>query len=267
MGASVDTVTPTRRTVVRSAAWSVPVVAASMGAPAFAASPCATSYPWRLDWGDNTTDDAFTTTYSVVKPPGANTIHIGTAVVTGPPGSSPVTVVFKNSVVGTDRRDPTNLTVENGTTNIGGLGAQERGLLLWNTAILEGREASRQVVEVSFSREVTNLRFTITDIDSNNELWSSNDYRDQVELTGSRTALATRRGRTNFYVGGLGTPTSPWQMYNNDTATDDRADDRGNLAITYDGPLTSFQLDYWNASGRGQQAIFLSDLTFDALGC
>jgi hypothetical protein len=266
MGASVDTVTPTRRTVVRSAAWSVPVVAASIGTPAFAASPCATSYPWRLDWGNNTTDDAFTTTYSVVKPPGANTVHIGTAVVTGPPGTSPVTVTFKNSVVGADRRTATNLEVEN-TTDIGALGAQERGLLLWNTDIVAGRDASRQVVEVSFSRVVTDLRFTITDIDSNNQFGSGNDYRDQVELTGLRTAVATRRGRTGFYVEGAGTPSSPWQMYDDDVPADDSSDDRGNLAITYPGPVSGFQLDYWNAAGRGQQAIFLSDLTFDALGC
>jgi hypothetical protein len=262
----MSTTMPSRRTVVRTAAWTVPVVAASTAVPAYAASCGSTSYAWRLDWDNNTTSDAFTTSYSVAKPPGANAVHVGTAVVTGPSGSSPVTVTFRNSVVGADRRHPTNLTIES-TTNIGDLGAQERGLLLWNTNILEGRNASRQVVEVTFSRAVSNLRFTITDIDSNDAWGSGNDYRDQVELTGVRTAVATSRGGGNFYVVGSGTQASPWQMYDDDTAAGDSGDARGNLAVTYPGPVSSFQLDYWNSSGRGQQAIFLSDFTFDALGC
>jgi hypothetical protein len=266
MSSTLPSNMPSRRNVVRSAAWTVPVVAASTAVPAYAASCGSTSYNWRLDWQNNTTTDAFTTSYSVDKPAGANSVHVGTAVITGPPGSSAVIVTFKNSVVGTDRRHPTNMTVES-TTNIGNLGAQERGLLLWNTNILAGREASRQVVDITFSRAVSNLRFTITDIDSNNSPGSANDYRDQVELTGVRTGVATARGGGNFYVVGAGTQASPWQMYDNDTAAGDSADARGNLAVTYAGPVSSFRLDYWNSSGNGQQAIFLSDFTFDALGC
>lgn len=45
------------------------------------------------------------------------------------------------------------------------------------------------------------------------------------------------------------------------------ADNRGNLAVTYPGPVSSFRLDYWSSAGNGQQAVFLSDFTFDALGC
>lgn len=262
----MSTTVQSRRNVVRTVAWTVPVVAASTAVPAYAASCGSTSYAWRLDWADNTTSDAFTTSYSVAKPAGANAVHVGTAVVTGPSGSSPVTVTFRNSVVGADRRHATNLTVEN-TANIGNLGAQERGLLLWNTDILEGRNASRQVVEVTFSRAVSNLRFTITDIDSNDQRGSGNDYRDQVELTGVRTAVATSRVGGGFYVVGSGTQASPWQMYDDDIPAADSADDRGNLAVTYPGPVSSFRLDYWNASGNGQQAVFLGDFTFDALGC
>lgn len=255
---------PTRRNVVRSAAWTVPVVATSVAVPAFAASPCATSHAWRLDWGNNTTNDAFTTAYSVTK---TSAIHIGTATITGPAATSPVTVTFRNSVVGADRRHPTNLTVEN-TTDIGDLGAQERGLLLWNTNIVAGRDASRQVLEVTFSRSVSNLRFTITDVDS------SGGYRDRVELSGDRTGVANSRGGGNLYVEGNGTAgaetsstSGPWRMYANNVPANDSGDSRGNVAVTYNSPVTSFQLDYWNANGNGQQAIFLSDFTFDALGC
>ena len=41
----------TRRTLVRGAAWSVPVVAVAATAPAFAASPCSDRYSYLLNWG------------------------------------------------------------------------------------------------------------------------------------------------------------------------------------------------------------------------
>jgi hypothetical protein len=233
----MSTTLQSRRNVVRTVAWTVPVVAASAAVPAYAASCGSTSHAWRLDWANNTTSDAFTTSYSVAKPAGANAVHVGTAVVTGPSGSSPVTVTFRSSVVGADRRHATNLTIES-TANIGNLGAQERGLLLWNT-----------------------------DIDSNDQRGSGNDYRDQVELTGVRTAVATSRAGGGSYVVGSGTQASPWQMYDDDVPAADSADNRGNLAVTYPGPVSSFRLDYWSSAGNGQQAVFLSDFTFDALGC
>ena len=265
-----DLMLPSRRNVVRTAAWTVPVVATSITVPAYAASCASTTYDWRLDWQDNLPSDGFTTSYSVVKPNGANAVHVGTATIVGPAGSSPVTVTFRNSVVGTDRRHPTNLTVEN-TTDIGNLGAQERGLLLWNTNISAGRDANRQVLEVTFNRSVSNLKFTITDIDT-----SSGNYRDRVELSGNRTGVATSRpgnGNGTYVVGTgyAGTENNdsegPWRMYTNNLAADDSGDDRGNIAVTYNAPVTGFRLDYWNQSGTGQQAIFLSDFTFTATGC
>jgi hypothetical protein len=49
---------PTRRTVVRSAAWTVPVLATVAAAPAFAASPCAAQ---TIDFTSYTTGTAYTT--------------------------------------------------------------------------------------------------------------------------------------------------------------------------------------------------------------
>ena len=51
---------PSRRNVVRTAAWTVPVVAAAVGAPAFAASCGTTSYTWRLDWSNDNATEQFT---------------------------------------------------------------------------------------------------------------------------------------------------------------------------------------------------------------
>lgn len=236
----------------------MPAVAATVGAPAFAASCGSTTYDWRLDWGASTG-----LTYGTNK---TTPVHIGTAVITGPAGSSPITVTFTNSVVGADRRHPTNLTVEN-TFDIGDLGATEKGLLLWNTNILAGRDASRQVVTVTFSRPVTDLQFTITDIDSNDQNGSNSDYRDEIELSGTRTAVATSRGGGNFYVVGSGTSADPWHMYNDDTAASDSGDNRGNLQVAYTGSVSTFEMNYWNSRGNGQQAVFLGDFTFKSQGC
>lgn len=259
MGASVDTVTPTRRTVVRSAAWSVPAVAASMGAPAFAASPCATSYPWRLDW------NGASTSYPAAPTTNAQGVRTTTATITGPVGTSPMTVTFSSSVVGDDTRTNANLRVDAGSyPDVGGTGGT--GLLLQHQNIVAGRANSRQQVDITFGRSVSNLRFTITDIDSNDQFGNSNDFYDHVELSGVRTGVPTNRpGGT--YVIGSGVQGDAWRMYSQDLVALDNGSPNGNVAVTYSGAVQAITLVYYTSRGSGNQAIFLSDLTFDALGC
>jgi hypothetical protein len=255
---------PSRRNVVRSAAWAVPVVAASVGAPAFAASCGSTTYAYRLNWVTGTA--SYT---RVITGTGANRTMTGTATVSGPAGSTPVTVTFVNTVVGTDNRDSTNLTVPN-VTDIGNLGAAERGLRLYNNNVTSGRDASRQVTRVIFSRPVTNLRFTITDIDS-----TAGQWYDQLELSGTRTGTSTARdGQENNppygagpFLLGSGTAADPWRMHRDDHGADETNDDDGNLAVAYSGSVPEFEMTYWSSSGSGEQYIFLSDFTFSAAGC
>src|SRR6478672_464529 len=142
-----DMVNPSRRTVVRGAAWSVPVVAVAATAPAFAASPCATLYPFRLDWG--------TTPYSRASARNA-TATLSSA------GSTPLTVTFASTSSTTANvPDPNrNLTVPANTgtgttadpvvTSLGGRQG-ERGLMLYHQSSTVGRD-NRQDVVITFSR-------------------------------------------------------------------------------------------------------------------
>lgn len=264
----MSTATPSRRTVVRSAAWTVPIVAVSAAAPAYAASCGTTSYDFALNWA--------TVTYSTATTgAGATLTKTGTASVTGPTGSSAVVATFTSTSFGDDTRTANNLTVDAATyPNVGATGTT--GLLLQHQGISVGRNVSRQSLRIQFDRPVTGLVFTITDIDANNAAGNnqSGDFWDRVELTGNRTFTATGRGGANFYVVGTGVAGTennnsegPWRMYNNSTVALDNGDNSGNVKATYAAAVQDITLTYWNARGRGNQAIFLSDFTFTALGC
>lgn len=258
---------PSRRNVVRTAAWTVPVVAAAVGAPAFAASCGTTSAAYTLTW--NTVTYGTSTSGS-----GATLAKVGTATVAGPSGTTPVAVTFTSTNVGTDTRSADNLTVDASTyPNVGNSGST--GLLLQHRNIVVGR-GSRQEVAIHFSRPVTGLAFTISDIDANNAFGSnqSADFYDRVELSGSRSFTTTTRSGSNKYVIGTGVAGSennanegPWRMYNNSTVATDNGDTSGNVNVTYNGSVQDITLTYWNARGTGNQAIFLGTFTFTAMGC
>lgn len=253
MGVSMsDVIRPARRTVVRSAAWSVPVVAVGVSAPAFAASPCATTYPWRLDWGGSSTS------WSVVSASGVQT---GSAVIAGPAGTAPLTVTFRSVMTGTMRRDADNFALSHALTqtspvsNVGGLG-QGPGLNISHQAPIPSGSANAQEVSISFDRRVVDLSFVITDIDAQFGGWI-----DRIELTGTRTG-------TGANIQGDGTSGAPWMPTTYGNADNDSG--TRNLAVSYTSAIaanTPIVLKFWNWAGTTNQRIFLSDLTFDALGC
>jgi hypothetical protein len=228
-----------RRAVTAGAAWVTPLIVVGVAAPAFAAS-CVGAF--RLNWG--------TTAYSPVKP--ATGPHVGTATVTPTSGTAaPVVVTFSSTVNNTVTRDAANLTVPP-DTNIGNLGAGERGLSISHASPITAGTTNRQIVTIGFSRAVVGLSFTITDIDS-----SSGNWYDRVELTGVRTATPAT------HVIGAGTAASPWQYDDNNTNVG-ITNGNGNVLVTYPAAVTSIQLDYWSTVSNGNQRIFLGDFTFTA---
>lgn len=264
----MSTAMPSRRNVVRTAAWTVPVLAASVAAPAYAASPCDASYTWRLDWGNDQATDALTTSYPA-QPTTNGNARSATATITGPSGTAPMSVGFTSTTAGADTRTTNNLrVVSNGYGNVGDSGST--GLYLQHQGITSGRDDSRQEVLVTFGRTVYDLRFTITDIDSST---SGGGFYDHVELTGNRTGTPTRGGNGRWwnpffnYVEGDGTEASPWRMLDNSTVATDNGDDRGNIAVHYPGPVSGFTLTYYSTRGSGNQAIWLTDFTFTARSC
>lgn len=237
---------PSRRSFVRAAAWSVPVVSMGAAAPAFAAS-CNSFYDFRLDWGTTPTP---TTTY--VKNAATN---VGTASVTGPAGSVPIGVTFTSTFSNSpDRRATDNLTVPD-VTNIGGSGPDERGLLISHSSVGNSRD-TRQTVVINFARPVTDLAFTMTDVDSVNGAWF-----DRVELTGTRTGAYD-----TDYVRGLGTEASPWRPTAS-TSPIGTTSPNGNVAVSYTAPVSSITLTFWSSENGGTQLIRLTDFFFKAKNC
>lgn len=260
----LETVRPSRRTVVRGAAWTLPVVSVVATAPAFAASQCITrSANWRLDWG--------TSAWSISKPTIDGT-HTGVATVVGPANSTPIAVTFTSTMIrtaGSARRASDNLTVPT-TTNVGNLGATERALnIAHDEGIVAGRDDYRQEIQISFSRAVTNLAFTITDIDSQNNSWS-----DRVELAPN---VSTEASPTGSEVIGRGRNEAesndnrgPFRRTANDNI-DNAGDNSGNVNVTYAsrgaGAANAVTLTFWTTIGGKNQRIFLSDFTFTASTC
>lgn len=253
---------PSRRNVVRTAAWTVPVVAAAVSAPAFAASCGTTSYTWRLDWSNDNATDQFTTSYPT--PTTASGVQTGVATITGPAGTVPVAVTFASRMYGTMQRDANNLRVSSVLTpaanNVGGLN-QGAGLNVSHQDPIPSGRANRQEVSISFDRAVTGLSFTIADIDR-----QTNDWNDRVELTGSRTYAGPNLSGDG--TNGPGGSNNAWRPDDNGNAGNGSS--YGNLTVTYSGTIAAnapIVLTFWNSAGNGNQRIFLSDFTFTASGC
>src|SRR6476660_8886973 len=255
--ATLDAPRPTRRTVTRAAAWTVPVIAVAATAPAYAASPCNPRANQVLDW--NGSNVSFQRTSSVA----------AKTTLTPAPNVPLLTVDIAASYTGNmkagyenpgNRQNP-SLRV---SPNVGNLGVS--GVSLWQatTSATPAPTADIGSYTFTFSREVTNLRFTITDGDS-----STGDFRDALTLGGaylaSHPATITRTSAPG--VGEYFIATSE------NSPTDNTTGAAGNLTVTYPGPLSSFTIAYSNSASTynnqldQDQTIYVSDLTFDYKPC
>ncbi|MCW2834722.1 MAG: hypothetical protein JWN68_2675 [Nocardioides sp.] len=248
---------PTRRTLVRSAAWTVPVVAIGAAAPAFALTCTGAAEGFSLNWTSNT--------YTVDK---SLPVHVGKGIATGPTGSQSIEVTFRSSVFGTTTRAGDSMTVV-AQDNLGGLGIG-RGLQLRHINF-NGGFGNREVVQISFARAITGLSFTLTDIDS-----VDNGFYDRITLDGTRNFTVTPRNSTSNYVRGNGldvpetnNAVGPWRQRNDDSSLD-LDSNRGNVTVTYPGTIakdTPITLNYWSSNAGTNQQVFFSNLTFMSASC
>jgi hypothetical protein len=114
-----------------------------------------------------------------------------------------------------------------------------------------------QTLTISFSYPVYNVSFTITDIDNLDNNWS-----DRVGFTPAPTSFATPGYTSGARVLGGGTLANPFYNANGNSNLANTSN-RGNVTVSWSGPITSIALRFWCAAEDGSnQLINISDITF-----
>ncbi|GAB3255276.1 hypothetical protein GCM10027425_15230 [Alteromonas gracilis] len=269
-----------RRTLARGAAWSVPVVAATAAAPAYAASPCSlapqtvstttdgTASPTR-GYTRNTTVSPPTATWRTQDPDGALPTYgpvIATISTTLAPEATNLTIGFSSTIL--------NLQLFPNTPGTGLPSLSQRPTVINPTPGPTVRGyANRQITRFQFNRTVRNLRFNLNDISQLQTTSTSCQFWDSVWIETDGTFSVANAE----WIGGDGkSPATPLEPNNpglNLSDTDPRWD---NSVVTFTGTCTYFTLHYWSrqfndktVTATGGQGINLSNLTMEvgALGC
>jgi len=219
----------TRRTVVRGAAWTLPVVAAATTAPAYAASACANRtalLPVTWSATSTTTSQTGTTTTGATVTVSAAYTQAGAA-----PGS-----------LGTN-----NLSAQTAAS------ARDSFAIVNNSpATLLGDPATNfQTVTFTFLQPVYGLTFSIDDIDRGTGYW------DYVSVTATPTQTPSAGYGNPTTITGAGTDGNAWRT----TATtggDNLASQ--SVAVTYANgavAITQVRLKFWSTTQTATSAVHL----------
>lgn len=242
---------PSRRGLLTAAAWTVPTVVVASAAPAYATSNAA----------------CVTATYSVPWTRANYPAPITSVQTSGIPAAGPVVAlslssVFKGMVAFRDDRDRSaNLTVSE--YKVGGL--NDEGLTIQQQLPVGVSSTSRaryQEVCLNFTHPVKGLSFTITDIDG-----TSGQYRDQIVL--SPPPLPIQHMGTT----GEATESKPLMSKTNSNVGVKVSGRNARVSYPADEELSAVTLTFWNGDAgknlrnRGQQVIFITDMTFRASSC
>lgn len=250
---------PSRRTVTRAAAWSVPVVAAAAAAPAYAAS-CA---PVRM----TVANVVYAATQRV------SAVRWTTTFDPDGSGSKPNNVLTVEATYDNDMKVRNDAGTTSGGANdnftiqqaVGALGTY--GLVMAQRPSLDTPTAPLNAdghYKFTFTRAVSNLTFTLTDIDS-----AAGDFLDSVVLTSGFTFVIP--GTSTLQ--GEGTVAKPFRPKSTNTPIDNTNSSAGNVTITYPGPITTFTVDYRNAASSfaanvdQDQVVTISNFAFDYRPC
>lgn len=231
----------TRRSVARGAAWAVPVVVASATVPAVAASRC-TTQTFSVDWSRWTRTPPSTAT--------PLSSDRGSMTVVGSAGGT--LTIFGDQTA--------NAAILSGSQDLQG---PSSGNLPTNPSSglknplmfqhLAGSTPQRATATFTFSRPVTNLSFSIGDIDGG----PGNRWSDRVSLSSGFTVTSLASGVT-----GSGTAASPFAP--NGSTNLSYTQTTGNVTVNY-ASASSFTLTFANATGfTGAQNIVIGPMTFTA---
>lgn len=186
-----------------------------------------------LDWDDYTALSLFTS--GATTGPNPVTVTLGLANVPSPPTTTP--------------------QANNGRIVTGPSGG------IAGNALFIGQNSQAagvgQTITFTFSQPVYNLSFTVTDIDN-----ASNAWFDLLEIL---TAGYTFAFATPTLVTGTGASGASRFQNTNNNLNLLNSDDRGNVTLTWAGPVSSVQMRYTNGNqfGNSSQLIRISDLTFN----
>lgn len=224
----------TRRKLTKTVTWATPTVVASFAAPAYASSPCTNR---SLVWAD-----------SLVNAAAPSPVVVG-------PTSDPVNVSHTVSPAsGTTLGPQANFIQAGPQSNVAGN--------WWRLSMGSRSVASQSGWSVSsrwtFSRPVSNLKFSILDIDY---LTGAGGWSDGVSLT-SPSSYSQVKGSM---IDGTGAPGSEW--YARDSFNGGASDAGYRVDITFPGPVSEFTIRYISgnrSSGTANMHIGLSGMTFCA---
>ncbi|PPF43611.1 hypothetical protein C5B85_13005 [Pseudoclavibacter sp. AY1F1] len=250
-----------RRGVIKSAAWSVPVMAIAVATPAASASPCVQTYTGAVRFSA-----VGASPVNYVRGAGSSTTA-GSANVVLPAvngfTTTPVNVTFSSSSIvsattgGTYARDARNFDGNN-TIAPGKFAIVQT---VTGTSVATETPVRGQTVDISFSRPVTGLSFRLEGITR------AATYNDAVTLTTvAGTALTATSTAVGSQVQGAGTAANPWRA-NVENAASGVITTANSLVVTIPGTISSFRLRYnsWNgttAAAQGQ-GVFLGNMTFN----
>lgn len=252
----LGTVRPSRRSVVRGAAWSVPVVSMAATAPAYAASPCSTLVSQTMTWSTsrlrgNGTDRGYGYTRS-----SSSSANYLTQDPDGTGLQQPLRVDISVSYGGNVQASTDQLDVT--TQNVGA--TSSRGLTLHQTPRSASQQSStlldrnKSVVTFAFSKPVSSLTFTMTDIDS-----ASSDFRDAVGIAGA--TISSVAITDSAQVTGAGSVSDPFRVIPSNSAVDNFTENGGNVTVTLTD-FSTFEIHYWNfqpSGSGGDQKVYLTN--------
>lgn len=229
LGASAN-LTTSRRTLVRGAAWSLPVVAVAATAPAYAASACPAT---TLVWSTLGNGSVFSSTTV-----GAVTVTLTVSGVTNAPN---------------------NRTIS--TTATGG---QNSNLRFYSG----NADGSSQTATFAFTRtstgaavSVTNLTFSFLDVDSGGANW---DDRVTVNTGGFAYVI-----QNPTYVQGTGAAGTPFRAAaGNTSANTGGASSNGNVNVSWAAGVSSVSFTYFQGlAASGSPFIGISNMSFQPVIC
>ncbi len=220
---------PSRRTLVRGAAWSVPVVAVAATAPAYAASNCAGQPAYTMDLAKKLGSDGTTLGVTSV----ANGVALGRY----------------------------NLSTSDPAFPLSGW------LELENVPrATSGTNPSRyQDVTLTFGRSVSLLAFTVSDLDTTNSWYQS--YWDRLAIINSASGFTTAPVMPgNTLVTGTGSLTDPIRQttFTNGTPSSNNDASR-QVRVSFTGTTKSITLRFWSnrdTDQYGTHAVWIGNMAY-----